>query len=156
PIPESTLELMVKRKTGAVVFPFTKRRLDWLGEKTDAGGRCMFAAADTNVRNLIRTSAPLMMAWDAHLPAPEMVNDPVRWSYVASGEDNPHILGSGHFAWFKAMEEKGCPPMRMLQAATKNIAVAYGKQRDLGTLEPGRIADLLILDKDPLQSSEHY
>ena len=54
------------------------------------------------------------------------------------------------------MEEKGCPPMKMLQAATRNIAVAYGKDRDLGTLEPGKMADMLILDKNPLQAAENY
>ena len=44
----------------------------------------------------------------------------------------------------------------MLRAATRNIAVAYGKGNDLGTLEPGKIADMVILDRDPLQSSENY
>src|SRR5262249_40363031 len=88
--------------------------------------------------------------------APEMATDPVRWSYVASGEDNPHILGTGHFAVLEAMEEMGCPPMTLLQAATKNIAVAYGKGDELGTLEKGKIADLLVLNGDPLQSAENY
>ena len=31
-----------------------------------------------------------------------------------------------------------------------NIAEAYGKLHDLGTLEAGKYADLLILDDDPL------
>jgi cytosine/adenosine deaminase-related metal-dependent hydrolase len=46
--------------------------------------------------------------------------------------------------------------MEMLKAATKNIAVAYGKDKDLGTLEKGKIADMLILDKDPLRAAENY
>ena len=36
-------------------------------------------------------------------------------------------------------------------AQTRNVAVAYGKDRDLGTLEPGKIADLLILNANPLE-----
>jgi cytosine/adenosine deaminase-related metal-dependent hydrolase len=54
------------------------------------------------------------------------------------------------------MEEKGCPAMDMLRAATRNIAVAYGKDKDLGTLEVGKIADLVILEKNPLQSARNY
>lgn len=46
--------------------------------------------------------------------------------------------------------------MRMLKAATRNIAVAYGKDRDLGTLERGKIADMLVLDKNPLEAAENY
>lgn len=46
--------------------------------------------------------------------------------------------------------------MEMLRAATRNIAVAYGKQEDLGTVEPGKVADLLILDKNPLQAADNY
>jgi cytosine/adenosine deaminase-related metal-dependent hydrolase len=54
------------------------------------------------------------------------------------------------------MEEKGCPPMAMLKAATRNIAVAYGKGHELGTLERGKIADLLVLRRNPLQAAENY
>jgi predicted amidohydrolase YtcJ len=43
------------------------------------------------------------------------------------------------------MEEKGCPPMAMLKAATRNIAVAYGKGHELGTLEGGKIVDTTSL-----------
>ena len=46
--------------------------------------------------------------------------------------------------------------MTLLKAATRNIAVAYGKDKDLGTLEAGKIADLLILDKNPLQAAANY
>jgi cytosine/adenosine deaminase-related metal-dependent hydrolase len=71
-------------------------------------------------------------------------------------EDALFPLATGHFAWFRAMEEKECAPMEMLKAATRNVAVAYGKDGDLGTLERGKIADLLILDKDPLQAAANY
>jgi cytosine/adenosine deaminase-related metal-dependent hydrolase len=46
--------------------------------------------------------------------------------------------------------------MQMLKAATRNIAVAYGKDQDLGTLEPGKIADMLILGENPLQAAKNY
>jgi imidazolonepropionase-like amidohydrolase len=54
------------------------------------------------------------------------------------------------------MEQKGMSPMAALLAATRNIARAYHVDRDLGTLEVGKLADLLILDRDPLVSAKHY
>ncbi len=157
PIPESTLELMVRRKTGAVVFPYTQRWLEWARKKESYAalrGSAEWRAAEVNVRNLIRSGAPILLGNDGSIPAPETQAN--HDSDVDVNQDNPNLLGTGHFTWFKAMEEQGCPPMQMLRAATRNIAIAYGKTKDLGTLEPGKIADVLILDKNPLQAAQHY
>ncbi len=157
PMPESTLELFVKQKTGAVVFPQTQRRLEWLMENGGLKGAMTWKAYDTNARNLIRVGAALMLGNDGTLYPPEVATDPMlSKSWMAPGEDNLGDLGAGHFVWFRAMEEKGCAPMTLLRAATRNIAVAYGKDRDLGTLEAGKIADLLILDKNPLEAATNY
>ncbi len=164
PIPQSTFELFVKNKTGAVVFPWTQRRLDWFFKPASQGGtvplasQTMYRAADINARNFIRSGALLMLANDACIVPPEMVTEPALQGAMAEllNIDNYLDLSQGHFFWFKAMEEKGCPPMEMLRAATRNIAVAYKMDKDLGTLEAGKFADLLILDKNPLQASENY
>jgi imidazolonepropionase-like amidohydrolase len=158
PIPDTTLELFAQRKTGAVIFPFMKRGLDWIMANVSEAERTMWQASDTNARNLIRSGAPLLLANDGGIVMPEWSTDP-QWGktwVTAPSEDNLATLATGHFVWFKAMEEKGCPPMEMLRAATRNIAVAYGKDQDLGTIQPGKIADMLILDKNPLQAAEHY
>lgn len=41
-------------------------------------------------------------------------------------------------------------PMDAIVAATSNIAKAYHKDREIGSLEVGKRADLVILDADPL------
>jgi imidazolonepropionase-like amidohydrolase len=41
-------------------------------------------------------------------------------------------------------------PMDAIVAATRNIAAAYKKLDQFGTLEQGKLADLVILDADPL------
>ena len=66
--------------------------------------------------------------------------------------DRPTELGEGHFLWFEAMAEKGMAPMDAILAATRNIAAAYHVLGDFGTLEKGKLADLVILEADPLEN----
>ncbi len=44
----------------------------------------------------------------------------------------------------------GMTPMEAIQAATLNAARAMQREQELGTVRPGRRADLLVLDADPL------
>jgi imidazolonepropionase-like amidohydrolase len=46
----------------------------------------------------------------------------------------------------------GWTPLQALQAATVSPARTLGMERDLGTLEAGKLADLVILDADPLEN----
>ena len=43
----------------------------------------------------------------------------------------------------------GLSPMAALQTATINPAIFLGKQKDMGTIEKGKIADLVLLDANP-------
>ena len=44
----------------------------------------------------------------------------------------------------------GLSPLEAIRAATGNAARIIGAERDLGTIEPGKWADLIILDADPV------
>lgn len=158
PISEETLALMAERKVGAVIFPHTEKARETLKKVAFEMEWVTLQSAETNVRNLIRSGAPLLLANDGMIFPPEWKADPKNSMNQAGlpEEDNLIDLATGHFTWFRAMEEKGCPPMEILKAATSNIAVAFRKDQDIGTLEQGKFADLLILDKDPLQSAENY
>ena len=46
--------------------------------------------------------------------------------------------------------QAGLTPMQALQAATLNPARFMGRQTDLGTIETGKLADLVLLDANPL------
>jgi tetratricopeptide (TPR) repeat protein len=46
--------------------------------------------------------------------------------------------------------QAGLSPIEALQAATLNPARFFGKDKDLGTIEKGKLADLVLLDANPL------
>jgi imidazolonepropionase-like amidohydrolase len=46
--------------------------------------------------------------------------------------------------------QAGLSPMQALQAATLNPARFFGNEKNLGTVEPGKVADLVLLDANPL------
>ena len=50
------------------------------------------------------------------------------------------------------MSEQGMSPMAAIEACTLNVARAYRKDADYGSIEVGKIADLLVVDGDPLRA----
>ena len=44
----------------------------------------------------------------------------------------------------------GSTPMEALLMATRDAAKALGKDKEIGTIEAGKLADLVIVDADPL------
>ena len=59
-------------------------------------------------------------------------------------------LGRMHFDRMIGLQDVGASAMEVLVASTRNGAEAYGLGDELGTVEVGKIADLLVLDANPL------
>jgi len=73
---------------------------------------------------------------------------------VAMGTDagNPLTLhGPAVYAEMEAMRRAGLTPMEVLVASTRNGARAMGRSADFGTVERGKVADLVILGADPVK-----
>ena len=49
--------------------------------------------------------------------------------------------------------DAGLTPMQAIQAATTNVAKTFGKDRDFGTVETGKVADIIIVEGNPLKDS---
>ena len=47
--------------------------------------------------------------------------------------------------------EGGLSPLQALQAGTGWAAECLGMERDIGSIEPGKLADLVCVDGDPVQ-----
>jgi hypothetical protein len=55
----------------------------------------------------------------------------------------------------EVMKEVGLTPMQIVQGTTKWPAEMIGRQDVLGTIEPGKLADVIILDRNPLQDASN-
>ena len=69
---------------------------------------------------------------------------------LVTGTDSRPVPGFGVHDELRLLVEAGLSPMASLQAATINSARALGWQDRIGTVEVGKVADLLVLDGDPL------
>ena len=56
------------------------------------------------------------------------------------------------FTELRYFTELGASPMEAIVAATRNGAMILGKADELGTVEPGKLADLQVVASDPLAS----
>jgi len=69
---------------------------------------------------------------------------------IAMGTDlgvDPHVGDNAHE--LELYVQLGMTPIEALKTATKNAAEAVGLGQDLGTIEPGKLADLVIVQGDP-------
>jgi imidazolonepropionase-like amidohydrolase len=69
------------------------------------------------------------------------------------GADAPQVMNVPGFATLRELESlvaAGLTPYQALEAGTRQPAVALGLPDSFGTIAPGRRADLLLLEADPL------
>jgi imidazolonepropionase-like amidohydrolase len=110
--------------------------------KGDPGIEARFARREAMRQTM---SANLKRVHDAGIP-------------VAMGTDagNPLTLhGPSIYAEMEAMEAAGLTPMQVLVDSTAGGALAMGRGKDLGTIEAGKAADLLVVAADPASSTSH-
>jgi imidazolonepropionase-like amidohydrolase len=69
------------------------------------------------------------------------------------GSDAPQIYNVPGFSTHRELESlvaAGLTPYQALETGTRNIARYFGTERETGTIEKGKRADLVLLDADPL------
>ncbi|KFE64387.1 amidohydrolase family protein [Hyalangium minutum] len=71
---------------------------------------------------------------------------------IVSGFDASSASGQGSNAWeVVALQRAGLPPIEAIRSATSRAAELLGLQEHVGTLEPGRYADLIAVSGSPLE-----
>jgi imidazolonepropionase-like amidohydrolase len=156
-ISDATIKLMLDKKfyCGTQWRPLTEAQQKEVREQkfsaTNAvnGDEKADFALDNAVR-MIKAGVPQLVSTDAGVIDPDVAK--ARNLRPGAGIG---LIGDGEFVVMRAMRERGMTPMAIIQGATKNIAAAYRKLNEFGTLEPGKLADLVVLDADPLQDVEN-
>lgn len=71
---------------------------------------------------------------------------------IHSGSDPNHVVpGYAVHAELEMLTEAGLTPLQAIKTVSINVAEAWGKQRDYGSVEKGKVADIVIVNGDPLK-----
>jgi imidazolonepropionase-like amidohydrolase len=155
-IPDETIETIIERQLPCVAFLVTRRHAQAALQSAGYARLAdMFRSQEENNRALIRGGAKLAFGDDAILWGPTARTSRA-WGEYVDVEDLYMDLGRSHILWFRAAIEQGMTPMDALLAATRNVADAYQKSDELGTIEVGKRADLLVLNSNPLANPDNY
>jgi imidazolonepropionase-like amidohydrolase len=101
----------------------------------EATGRAAAVMAD-NLRRVHEAGIPIVTATDAGNPLT--------------------VHGPSIYPEMEAMERAGIPAAEVLVMATRNGASMMGRLGDFGTLETGKLADLVVLTEDPGASTSAF
>jgi imidazolonepropionase-like amidohydrolase len=74
---------------------------------------------------------------------------------ILSGSDIPNFdlaPGASLHHELELLVEAGISPLEVIKIATRNGAQALGIDKDVGTIEPGKEADMIILSDNPVVS----
>jgi imidazolonepropionase-like amidohydrolase len=101
------------------------------GAHASAAEREEYARAMRNTRKFAAAGIPIGVGSDG-----------------GSASDFPGLMTHREMA---LLAEAGLAPMEVITAATRNGALALGKLDELGTIEPGKRADLVLVGANPLE-----
>ena len=78
-----------------------------------------------------------------------------RGGRVTVGTDSGFIYELYGFAYVRELEllrEAGFHPLEVIRAATLKGAEALGMDKEIGSVEPGKLADLVVVEENPLEN----
>lgn len=147
---------------GLVHTPYAESRTDGEEQLAEAVGSrgvsitTTLIAADELRRQMSRAGNEEMAQWfsDNLRASQRMIarvleaND----ALIALGTDTPQLPpGEAYLREVRLVSEAGLTPHQVIQAATRNAAAHLGREEDLGTLKAGKLADLILVDGNPLE-----
>lgn len=108
-----------------------------------------------NAVRLIAAGIPQLVSTDAGTIDPDVLEHFGADAAPGGLNGAVSLIGEAEFLNMRGMRQRGMTPMQIIQAATGNIARAYKCDDELGTLEVGKAADVVVVDRDPLIDPEN-
>lgn len=108
----------------------TKTRKEWEARRWTQWMRVMTPVAQENLKRLHEAGGVVVVGTD-------------------------QSLGPAVHRELSLLVEGGISPLDAITMATRNGAVFLGRERDLGTIEEGKLADLVLLHADPAENIEN-
>ena len=68
---------------------------------------------------------------------------------------NVLLYGFGYIQELELLREAGFHPIEVIRSATLNAAEAAGVENEIGTIEVGKLADLILMDENPLKNLKY-
>ena len=155
---DSTIERMLERgySCGTQWAPLTEDELRMIAVRDFPGAeRVGRDGADFSLENavrLIEAGVPQLVTTDAGTIDADVALDAHQWGGLGG---KASLIGEAEFQNIQGMADRGMSPMQIIQAATINVARAYRVNGRVGSIERGKVADLVVLDRDPLIDSAH-
>ena len=81
-----------------------------------------------------------------------------RGGRVTAGADSGYmynLYGFGYIQELELLREAGFHPMEVIQSATLKAAEAIGMDQQIGTIEVGKYADMILMDQNPLKNLKY-
>jgi imidazolonepropionase-like amidohydrolase len=146
-IPEKTMSILAEKKIACGIFPIIKERDEEMKKSPkDAPNYKRYETSTQNTQRVLKAGIPVLLCTDGGLWDHDYVLQykPETWSFYES------YSGEGLLLRCISLVEMGVSPMEAIMAVTRNPAAAYHKLDQIGTIEKGKLADLVILDGNPL------
>jgi imidazolonepropionase-like amidohydrolase len=102
---------------------------------------------------IVKNEPQYQYLWSKVLQLTQMLYD--NGVLLLSGSDIPNfdlVPGASLHHELELLVEAGIPPLEVIKIATRNGAQALGIEKDVGTIEPGKEADMIILSDNPVDS----
>jgi imidazolonepropionase-like amidohydrolase len=146
-IPPAVLREMALKKISCSALPVTQAYQETQPKQIAP----YYVNSWRNIQNMIAAGVNVMLSTDAGIDHPLPANEPEK-----PVVDKRTKLGEGHFFALIGLEQLKIDPMKALQTATINVARGYKLEKDFGTLEVGKYADMVVLDANPLNAARNY
>lgn len=152
--PDEESRILESNDPCTLLFDVVAPEFEKLLERVTAQGIVMVPTLDQRVGTIFNKpdrSRVEQIVLDVHLEAARRYH--ALGGTLALGSDYggvPHVKLGMPLTEMQLFLAAGLTPMEVIEASTRHAALVCGQDDKLGSLEPGKLADIIIVDGDPL------